>query len=125
VSEQPSSLSGSAYLRLVGLGAVIGIPAAFLAALFLAVVHDVERWLWDSLPSALGHSSPPWYLVILLPAAGACVVLLARSCSLGTAATCRSRASAAARRRSRMRRGSPSQRSGHSLSVRCSAPRCR
>jgi hypothetical protein len=54
------SLSRSAYLRLVGLGAVIGIPAAFLAALFLAVVHDVEHWLWDSLPSSLGHSAPPW-----------------------------------------------------------------
>ena len=76
--SQPEPLSGSAYLRLVALGAVIGIPAAFLAALFLAVVHDLEHWLWDSLPSALGHSAPPWYLVLLLPPAGACVVLLAR-----------------------------------------------
>ncbi|HET7807363.1 MAG TPA: chloride channel protein, partial [Gaiellaceae bacterium] len=73
------AIDGGTYLRLVGLGAVIGIPAAFLAALFLAVVHDLERWLWESLPSALGHSAPPWYLVILLPAAGACVVLLART----------------------------------------------
>jgi hypothetical protein len=54
------SLSGSAYLRLVGFGAVIGIPAAFLAALFLAGVHEVEDWLWDSLPISLGHSAPPW-----------------------------------------------------------------
>jgi H+/Cl- antiporter ClcA len=76
--SQPEPLSGSAYLRLVALGAVIGIPAAFLAALFLAVVHDLEHWLWDSLPSSLGHSAPPWYLVLLLPSAGACVVLLAR-----------------------------------------------
>ena len=73
------AIDGGAYLRLVGLGAVIGIPAAFLAALFLAVVHDLERWLWESLPSALGHSAPPWYLVILIPPAGACVVLLART----------------------------------------------
>ena len=58
---------------------MIGSPAAFLAALFLAVVHDLEHWLWDSLPSALGHSAPPWYLVLLLPPAGACVVLLART----------------------------------------------
>jgi H+/Cl- antiporter ClcA len=57
---------------------VIGIPAAFLAAVFLAFVHDLEHWLWDSLPSALDHSSPPWYLVIGLPAAGACIVLAAR-----------------------------------------------
>jgi H+/Cl- antiporter ClcA len=78
VSEQPSSLSGSAYLRLVALGAVIGIPAAFLAALFLAVVHDRENSVWDSLPSALGHSAPPWYLVVVLPAAGACVVVAPR-----------------------------------------------
>jgi hypothetical protein len=39
---------------------VIGIPAAFLAALFLAGVHEVEDWLWDSLPISLGHSAPPW-----------------------------------------------------------------
>jgi H+/Cl- antiporter ClcA len=78
VSEQPSSLSGSAYLRLVALGAVIGIPAAFLAALFLAVVHDLQHRLWDSLPSARRPSAPPWYLVVVLPAAGACVVVAAR-----------------------------------------------
>jgi hypothetical protein len=56
-----------AYLRLVVLGAVIGIPAALLAAVFLAFVHDLEHWLWTDLPSGLGHSSPPWYLVIGLP----------------------------------------------------------
>jgi H+/Cl- antiporter ClcA len=80
VSHASSSeqLSGPAYLRLVGLGALIGAPAALFAALFLAVVHDLEHWLWDSLPSSLGHSSPPWYLVLGLPAAGAVVVLAAR-----------------------------------------------
>jgi hypothetical protein len=56
-----------AYLRLVGLGAAIGIPAALLAAVFLALVHDLEHWLWDDLPSSLGYTSPPWYLVIGLP----------------------------------------------------------
>ena len=77
-NELPPDLGGAEFLRLVGLGAVIGIPAAFLAAVFLAFVHDLEHWLWDSLPSALGHSSPPWYLVIGLPLAGACVVVVAR-----------------------------------------------
>jgi H+/Cl- antiporter ClcA len=67
-----------AYLRLVGLGAVIGIPAALLAAVFLALVHDLEHWLWDDLPSSLGYTSPPWYLVIGLPVVGACIVLVAR-----------------------------------------------
>jgi H+/Cl- antiporter ClcA len=67
-----------AYLRLVALGAVIGIPAALLAAVFLAFVHDLEHWLWTDLPSGLGHSSPPWYLVIGLPVVGACIVVVAR-----------------------------------------------
>ena len=76
--SQESPLQGRAYLRLVLLGGLIGVPAAFLAALFLAVVHLLETWLWDDLPSALGASSPPWYLVVGLPVVGALVVLAAR-----------------------------------------------
>ena len=74
----PPELSGRTYLRLVGLGAAIGIPAALVAALFLAVVHDLEHWLWTDLPNSLGESSPPWYLVIGLPVVGACIVVVAR-----------------------------------------------
>jgi len=59
-----------AYLKLVGLGALVGLPAAALASVFLAFVHDLEGWMWDD--------PAPWYLVILLPAAGACVVVVAR-----------------------------------------------
>ena len=51
----PPELSGRMYLRLVGLGAAIGIPAALVAALFLAVVHDLEHWLWTDLPNSLGE----------------------------------------------------------------------
>ena len=69
--------SGPEYLRLVGFAALIGIPAALVAALFLALTHDLEHWLWDDLPSDLGHSSPPWYLVVGLPAVGAAVVVVA------------------------------------------------
>ena len=76
--EAAPQLEGKAYLRLVALGAAIGIPAAFVAATFLAFVHDLEHWLWHDLPDALGYSSPPWYLVVFLPVAGACVVVLAR-----------------------------------------------
>jgi H+/Cl- antiporter ClcA len=75
----PQELSGRAYLRLVLLGAGIGIPAALVAAGFLAVVHELEDVLWHELPDALGHSSPPWYLVIGLPAVGAVLVVVARS----------------------------------------------
>jgi len=83
-SRESSSISSSAsqspgaYLRLVGLGAIIGIPAALVAALLIALIHDLEHWLWDELPESLGASSPPWYLVIGLPVAGAVIVLIAR-----------------------------------------------
>jgi hypothetical protein len=42
-NDAPPALGGAEYLRLVGLGAMIGIPAAFLAAVFLAFVHDLEH----------------------------------------------------------------------------------
>jgi len=71
-------MTGGAYLRLVLLGAAVGIPSALAAALFLALVHDMEHWLWHDLPDALGHSSPPWYLVIALPAVGGLIVAVVR-----------------------------------------------
>src|SRR6476620_156961 len=77
-TPSPPPLEAAAYLRLVLFGALIGAPAALLAALFLALVHDVEHWLWTDLPDSLGHSSPPWDLVIGLPVVGACVGLAAR-----------------------------------------------
>jgi hypothetical protein len=59
VSEhaQPE-MSAWGYLRLILLGIVIGIPAALLACVFLAFVHDLEHWLWHDLPHRLDVSSP-------------------------------------------------------------------
>jgi H+/Cl- antiporter ClcA len=71
-------MTARSYLRLVILGALVGIPAALVAALFLALVHDAEHWLWHDLPDALGHSKPPWYLVVSLPAVGGLIVALVR-----------------------------------------------
>ncbi len=74
-AERPS---GRDYLRLVLLGAAVGIPAAFLAALFLAAVHGLEHVLWYDIPKDLGKASPPWYLVIIFPLVGAAICLGAR-----------------------------------------------
>ena len=71
-------VSGGAYLRLVVLGAAIGIPAALVSAFFLAFVHDAEDWLWHDLPDALGYDAPPWFLVVGLPVVGALIVVVAR-----------------------------------------------
>src|SRR6476661_7593571 len=78
-TPSPPPLEAAAYLRLVLFGALIGAPAALLAALFLALVHDVEHWLWTDLPDSLGHPSPPWYLVVGLPVVGALLVVIARA----------------------------------------------
>lgn len=77
-SADPPQLGGPAYLRLVLLGGLVGIPAGLAAALFLAFVHELEHWLWTDLPDALGDSSPPWYLVLGLPVVGAAIVIVAR-----------------------------------------------
>ncbi len=77
-TESHPNVSAGSAVRLIALGAVIGIPAALLAALFLAAVHELEHWLWVDLPERLDASGPPWYLVLGLPVAGACIVLLAR-----------------------------------------------
>ena len=69
---------GKEYLRLVLLAGAIGIPAALVAALFLAVVHDLEHWLWHTVPAHYGHSLPPWYLVLALPVVGAVITWGAR-----------------------------------------------
>ena len=74
----PSGPSGARALRLILIGAVLGVPAALMAALFLAAVHEVEHWLWTDLPQDLGTKGPPWYLVIGLPVVGAAVVIAAR-----------------------------------------------
>jgi hypothetical protein len=54
----PANVSGREYLRLIGLAAAIGVPAALLAAVFLALIDQLQGWLWDDLPDALDYVSP-------------------------------------------------------------------
>ncbi len=77
-SEPAAIPSPAAALRLVGLGALVGIPAALVAAAFVALVHELEVWLWHDLPARLDASAPPWYLVLGIPLAGAMIVVAAR-----------------------------------------------
>ena len=69
-ASTPERPQGKEYLRLILLAALIGIPAALVAAGFLAFVNLLEDWLWTDLPKALGSSAPPWYLVLGLPHGG-------------------------------------------------------
>jgi H+/Cl- antiporter ClcA len=70
--------SSREYLRLVLLGALVGVPAVLVAAGFLALVHTVQHGLWHELPAVFGATSPPWYLVMGLPLVGAAMVVAAR-----------------------------------------------
>ena len=69
--EQPPQLAGRRYLALVLLGVVVGLPAAFVAALFLGLVHEAQQALWPD--------DPAWYLVVGLPVVGAAIVAGARA----------------------------------------------
>ena len=77
--NEKAAVDPRTYLKVVGLGALIGVPAGLLAAGFLALVHQLENLLWTDLPDQLGQSSPPWYLIVGLPVAGALLVIAART----------------------------------------------
>jgi H+/Cl- antiporter ClcA len=78
-ADSVATPSAGTALRLVGLGALVGIPAAVVGAGFVALVHELEVWLWHDLPEHLDASSPPWYLILGIPVAGALVVVAART----------------------------------------------
>jgi H+/Cl- antiporter ClcA len=80
VSASASSppVSGGRALRLVALGALVGVPAALVAAAFVAAVHELEELLWHDLPEQLDAETPPWYLVLGLPVLGAGIVIAGR-----------------------------------------------
>ncbi len=82
-----AALSDRAFLALVVVGGLLGIPAALLAALFLAAVNLLQKFLWHQLPQMIGMTSAPWYFVLGLPVVGALIVLFAAPCCLVTAAT--------------------------------------
>jgi H+/Cl- antiporter ClcA len=66
-------------VRLTLLGALVGLPAGLVAFAFVSLVHLLQTLLWDTVPEVLGHDSPPWYLVLGLPVAGAALVAAARA----------------------------------------------
>jgi hypothetical protein len=125
VSEPPPSAppARGAYLRLVLLGAAVGIPAALVGAGFLGFVHELEGWLWKVLPGQAG--TEPAYLVLGLPVAGAVIVVLARRLLPGDGGHRRFRDSPAGSLRYPTRPASPWRRSARWRSVPCSARRHR
>jgi H+/Cl- antiporter ClcA len=67
------------YLILLGLAAVLGVPISAAAFGFLALVAQLQQWLFSDLPRALGLGSEPlWWPLPLLAIAGVLVALTIR-----------------------------------------------
>jgi H+/Cl- antiporter ClcA len=57
----------TAYVRLLVLAALLGVPVAFAAVLFQTAIHDVIHLVWEVVPEELGWSEPAWWYVVLVP----------------------------------------------------------
>jgi len=66
--------SVKAYLRVIVIAALLGVPAALAAVAFTSLLHDVTHLVWEDLPDAAGWSEPPWWYVISVPALGGAIV---------------------------------------------------
>jgi H+/Cl- antiporter ClcA len=69
-------LRSRAYLRLLVVAAVLGVPISALAWAYLALVSKLQHWLFTTLPSDLGfRSAPLWWAFPVLAAGGVLVAL--------------------------------------------------
>jgi H+/Cl- antiporter ClcA len=79
VTTRPDPLElarSSAYVRLLVLAAIMGVPIAGLAYFFLALVSHLQTWVFEDLPESLGFTSPPmWWPIPPLLVAGVLVAL--------------------------------------------------
>ena len=61
----------------LGLAIVLGILGALGASVFIFVMDEAQKWIWEDLPAALGFDGLPMWWVALMLLIGACVVALA------------------------------------------------
>ena len=78
-SDPLALLRSRSYLGLLALAAIIGVPVSALAYGFLALVSQMQKWIFTSLPRGLGFGSQPlWWPVPALALAGLLVALTIR-----------------------------------------------
>ncbi len=72
-------LRSRAYLRLLVVAAILGVPVSAVAWAFLAVVSKLQHWLYISFPHDLGFTSAPvWWPFPLLAVGGLLVAATIR-----------------------------------------------
>jgi hypothetical protein len=69
-------LRSPAYVRLLLLAAVLGVPVSAAAYLFLYLMGVIQRWVFTDLPGQLGFAAPPlWWPLPPLLISGVLVAL--------------------------------------------------
>src|SRR4051812_31753613 len=72
-------LRSRAYLQLLLLAALIGVPVSAIAYGFLYFIHELQKWCFESIPKDLGFDSTPmWWPLPLLFVAGVLTALAIR-----------------------------------------------
>jgi H+/Cl- antiporter ClcA len=55
------TLLSPGYLLLLLLCVLIGVPIALACFFFVGLQHELQHWVWTSLPEAAGYRTPPWW----------------------------------------------------------------
>ncbi|MFE1443690.1 chloride channel protein [Streptomyces sp. NPDC058739] len=49
------------YLKLLLVCGVLGVPIALACFFFVSFQHQLQHWVWESLPEAVGYDRAPWW----------------------------------------------------------------
>ncbi|MFC8718397.1 chloride channel protein [Kitasatospora sp. NPDC057198] len=78
-TSQPPSLRellrSPGYGRLLLVSALVGVPVSLAAFGFVSLEHELQHWVWETLPKEWGHPHAPWWWP--LPALALAGLLLA------------------------------------------------
>lgn len=55
------TLTSRGYLKLLLLSVVAGVPIAFAGFCLVSLQHELQHYVWESLPEAAGYDRPPWW----------------------------------------------------------------
>ncbi|MFJ5922284.1 chloride channel protein [Kitasatospora sp. NPDC092948] len=54
-------LRSPGYGRLLLVSAAVGVPVSLAAFGFVSLEHELQHWVWESAPKALGYGRAPWW----------------------------------------------------------------
>ncbi|WP_328673486.1 chloride channel protein [Streptomyces sp. NBC_00322] len=55
------TLFSPGYVRLLLVSVVLGVPIALACFYFVSLQHELQHWVWQSLPEAAGYDRAPWW----------------------------------------------------------------